>query len=51
MSAKEFKKLISENKKHAIMWKIIKCDLVINSKIKEKRLTMKQYKEVLSMEN
>lgn len=57
MTNKNFKKLtetkIKENQsiKHSIVWKIIRGDLKIDCKNKEKSLTKKQYKKILAMEN
>lgn len=50
MIANKFKKLITENKKHSVVWKIVKGDLKIECKNKDKSLTKKQYQKILSME-
>lgn len=50
MSNKNFKKLVDSFTKKQIVWKIVKGDLVLNSKDKEKNITKKQYDKILKME-
>lgn len=50
MTANKFKKLITENTKKSIVWKIVKEDLKVDCKDKSKSLTKNQYKKILNME-
>ena len=45
-----FKKLVDNFTKKQIVWKIVKGDLVLNSKDKTKNITKRQYDKVLKME-
>ena len=50
MSNKNFKKLVDNFTKKQIVWKIVKGDLVLNSKDKTKNMTKRQYDKILKME-
>lgn len=50
MTANKFKKLITENTKKSIVWKIVKGDLKINGFDKNTNITKNQYKKILNME-
>ena len=50
MTTNKFKELITENTKHSIVWKIVKGELKIECKNKDKNLTKKQYQRILNME-
>ena len=50
MTANKFKKLVTENTKHSIVWKIVKGDLKVDCKDKSKSLTKNQYQKILNME-
>lgn len=49
MRKDKFKELITNNTKHAIIWKIVKGDLKVNSLDKTKNITKKQYQSILDM--
>ena len=50
MRTNKFKKITTNLNKHQLVWKIVKGDLKVDSKNKDKNLTKRQYDKILNME-